>query len=184
KRLPRIAAEQSDALDANDPTKVVVPATASHRADAGFAWGTLVHGLLEHAMRHRAATADDLRRLGWWLTVEDPALRPLVDEAVETALAVVRSPALAAARATAECHEEVPFAVRDESGLVPRVLTGTIDLVHRTGPAEWRIVDYKTDVGLDAESAQAKYSAQVGAYTDAWRRLSAADVRTAIIPAR
>ena len=184
KRLPRIAAEQTDALDAHDPTKVVVPATASHRADAGFAWGTLVHGLLEHAMRHRAATRDDLRRLGWWLTVEDPSLRPLVDDAVETALAVVRAPELASARATAECHEEVPFAVRDETGLVPRVLTGTIDLVHRTAPDEWRVVDYKTDVGLDAESAAAKYAAQVGAYTDAWRRLAAAGVRTAIIPAR
>lgn len=30
--------------------------TPSHRADAGQAWGTLVHGLLEHAMRHRAPT--------------------------------------------------------------------------------------------------------------------------------
>ena len=31
--------------------------TPSHRADAGMAWGTLIHGLLEHAMRHKAPRA-------------------------------------------------------------------------------------------------------------------------------
>ena len=41
---------------ADDVTKVVVPDTQSHRADAGMAWGTLIHGLLEHAMRHKEAT--------------------------------------------------------------------------------------------------------------------------------
>ena len=59
----------------DDPTRVVVPDTASHRADAGMAWGTLVHGLLEHAMRHQNATREDLRRLAMWLTVEEPRLR-------------------------------------------------------------------------------------------------------------
>ncbi len=49
---------------ADDPTKVVSADTPTHRADAGMAWGTLMHGLLEHAMRHRAATREDLRRLG------------------------------------------------------------------------------------------------------------------------
>ena len=52
----------------NDPSRVVVPNTPSHRADAGQAWGTLVHGLLEHAMRHEQATGNDLRRLGMWLS--------------------------------------------------------------------------------------------------------------------
>ena len=109
KRLPRAAV---DGLDSSDPTQVVVPKTSSHRADAGAAWGSLVHGLLEHAMRHRTATREDLRRLAQWLTVEEPQLRPVIDQAVDTAMAVVSSGELAAARATAECYEEVPFAVR------------------------------------------------------------------------
>jgi ATP-dependent helicase/nuclease subunit A len=56
----------------DDPSKVVTTDTPSHRADAGQAWGTLIHGLLEHAMRHKEATADDLHRLGMWVTVEEP----------------------------------------------------------------------------------------------------------------
>ena len=35
-----------------------------HLADAGMAWGTLIHGLLEHAMRHLS-----------WLVRDDPAVR-------------------------------------------------------------------------------------------------------------
>jgi ATP-dependent exoDNAse (exonuclease V) beta subunit len=184
KRLPRAAADETDAVDAADPTRVVVPNTPSHRADAGLAWGTLVHGLLEHAMRHRAATRDDLRRLGQWLTVEEPRLRPMVDLAVDAALAVVSSPELASARASADCHEEVPFAIRDTTGVVPRVVTGAIDLVHRAPRGGWQLIDYKTDIGLDAAAAEARYAAQVQAYTDAWRRIAGEDVRTAIVAAR
>ncbi len=72
----------------DDPTRVVVADTPSHRADAGMAWGTLIHGLLEHAMRHKTATRDDLRRLAMWLTVEEPQLRPVIDEALDTVLTV------------------------------------------------------------------------------------------------
>ena len=59
---------------ADDPTKVV--GTRHARAPGRCrAWrgGRLIHGLLEHAMRQQDATADDLRRLGMWLTVEEPA---------------------------------------------------------------------------------------------------------------
>ena len=40
-----------DPAAADDATRVVAQDTPSHRADAGMAWGTLIHGLLEHAMR-------------------------------------------------------------------------------------------------------------------------------------
>ena len=49
---------RSEESDADDPTRVVVADTPSHRADAGMAWGTLIHGLLEHAMRHKNATRE------------------------------------------------------------------------------------------------------------------------------
>jgi ATP-dependent exoDNAse (exonuclease V) beta subunit len=66
---------------------------------------------------------------------------------------------------------------------VPRVTTGAIDLVHRAGDG-WRLVDYKTDVGLDDREAQQKYFAQIRAYADAWRRVAGGDVRTDIVPVR
>ncbi|MEO8484297.1 MAG: UvrD-helicase domain-containing protein, partial [Acidobacteriota bacterium] len=129
KRLPRFTIQVEDDDDA---TRTIVPDTASHRADAGQAWGTLVHGLLEHAMRHAGATRDDLRRLALWLTVDEPQLRPVIDRAVETALAVVASGELASARAAVESQAEVPFAIQEMRDGVPTVVTGAIDLVHRT----------------------------------------------------
>ena len=45
----------------DDATRLVGQDTASHRADAGMAWGTLIHGLLEHAMRYKDASREDLR---------------------------------------------------------------------------------------------------------------------------
>jgi ATP-dependent helicase/nuclease subunit A len=153
--------------EADDPSKVVVPDTPSHRADAGQAWGTLVHGLLEHAMRHKTTTRDDLRRLAMWLTVEEPQLRLVIDEALDTVGVVARGEFWAEAKAAAECHEEAPFAVRETAQGVPAVLTGVIDLVHRTAEG-WKIVDYKTDrdgaAGLDA-----KYARQVAEYARAWQ---------------
>jgi hypothetical protein len=44
----------------DDPTRVLAQNTSGHRADAGLAWGTLIHGLLEHAMRHASTTREDL----------------------------------------------------------------------------------------------------------------------------
>ena len=143
---------------ADDPSKVVVADTPSHRADAGQAWGTLVHGLLEHAMRHRTATREDLRRLAMWLTVEEPQLRAVIDEALDTVQAVASGAFWAEAKASPECHEEAPFSVLDDRDGVPTVLTGVIDLVHRTGDG-WKIVDYKTD--RDAAALPAKYAGQI-----------------------
>lgn len=178
KRLPRVALDGSDP---SDPTQAVVPRTTSHRADAGAAWGSLVHGLLEHAMRHPTAVRKDLHRLAQWLTMEEPQLRGMIDQAVDTVIAIVSTGELAAARATAECHEEVPFAMRAPAVASPLVVTGVIDLVHRHGDG-WRVVDYKTDVDLGP--AVSKYTEQVRAYGDAWERIAGAAVKTAIVPAR
>ena len=43
-------------FSADDPSKVLAADSPSHRADAGQAWGTLIHGLLEHAMSQKNAT--------------------------------------------------------------------------------------------------------------------------------
>lgn len=168
--------------EADDPSKVVVANTPSHRADAGQAWGTLVHGLLEHAMRHKAATRDDLRRLAAWLTVEEPQLRPVIDEALNTVQAVAAGAFWAEAKAAVECHEEAPFAVRIETGGVPGVQTGVIDLVHRTAEG-WKVVDYKTDRD-GAASLDAKYAGQVAEYARAWQGFVAETVTAELVSTR
>ncbi len=182
RRLPRMAVGPAEAIDEADATRAVIADTPSHRADAGMAWGTLVHGLLEHAMRHRDATRADLRRLAMWLTVEEPQLRAVIELALDTVEAVARADFWGEARAAAECHEEVPFAVRRVIGGTPRVVTGVIDLVHRDGDG-WRVVDYKTDVEPD-DAAQRRYAEQVRQYAAAWEAVASAPVRSTVVPAR
>jgi len=143
----------------------------------------LVHGLLEHAMRFPHATRDDLRRLALWLTVEELDLRPLIDQAVATVEGVAQAEFWTAARASTEVHEEAPFAVRDQVGDLPGVLTGVIDLVYRTG-GQWQIVDYKTDVGGKSADLAAKYAGQMRAYEGAWSKVSDEKTLATLVAAR
>ncbi len=179
--IPKILKAQESSAD--DPTRVVSMDTPSRRADAGMLWGTLVHGLLEHAMRHKSATRDDLRRLAMWLTIEEPELRTVIEEALDTVQAVSGAEFWKEARTSAECHEETPFGIRVDVGTVPKLLTGAIDLVYRTGDS-WHLLDYKTDTqSLDGD-LRAKYGGQIDAYERAWSRIAEAKVTTAFVPAK
>ena len=177
-RMTRSVEASSD-----DPSKVVVADTPSHRADAGQAWGTLVHGLLEHAMRHRGATRGDLRRLAMWLTVEEPQLRAVIEEALDTIMAAASGAFWGDAKKSPECYEEAPFAIRETRDGLPAVLSGVIDLVHRS-EAGWKIVDYKTDSGVEAAGLSAKYAGQVATYERAWRRFVPEAVTSLLISTR
>jgi len=185
KGVPKVAAVMAEANESDDPTRAVSADTPSRRADAGAAWGTLIHGLLEHALQHEHATAEDLRRLAMWLTVDEAGLRPLIDEAVATVQAVARKEFWAAAKASPECHEEVPFAILAAKDGVerPKVLNGTIDSVFREAD-EWKIVDYKTDVDTDAAVLKQRYGEQLAAYVNAWRRFTDKEVKGTLVEAR
>jgi excisionase family DNA binding protein len=65
---------RSSLVAPDDPSKVVTADTLAHRADAGHAWGSLIHGLLEHAMRHHEASYSDLYRLAMWANPADVLL--------------------------------------------------------------------------------------------------------------
>jgi ATP-dependent helicase/nuclease subunit A len=158
--------------------------TSSRRGDAGAAWGTLVHGLLEHAMRHETATQADLERLARWLTMEQPDLRPVIPKALDLVEAVKHAPFWDEARAGGEVHAEVPFAVRVEPGTSvpgvaivekPTVLRGVIDLVFLAADG-WHILHYKMDRLEGVEDPQAelqrRYGTQVGQYQFAWERVN------------
>lgn len=156
-------------------------ATPAHRADAGAEWGAFVHGLLEHAMRHQDATRDDLSRLARWLTVETPDLRPFISEALDLVESVSKAPFWNEARAGAEVHAEVPFAVRfDQAGGAPAtVLRGIIDSAYRVGDG-WRILDYKTDRDADDPAAMLeRHGPQMAQYKSAWERVSGEKVVSA-----
>jgi ATP-dependent helicase/nuclease subunit A len=137
----------------DDPTAVVATQTPTHRADAGAAWGTLIHGLLEHAMRYRDVNRDDLRRLAMWLTLEEPQLRNSLETALDTVAQVAKAEFWRTAK-SGEHLEEVPFATMAGT----TVTTGVIDLLFRQGE-QWRLIDYKTDVALDASGYQGQLTA-------------------------
>jgi ATP-dependent helicase/nuclease subunit A len=155
-------------------TRVVAQDTPSHRADAGMAWGTLIHGLLEHAMRHKDTTREDLRRLAMWLTVEEPQLRSVIDNALDT----VERAEDADFWQVAQNHTrsvESPFFV-SESG---RVTNGVIDLMFERDEG-WQLVDYKTDLAL----ADQVYKAQLDAYRAALRKVGCNVVDASVVSLR
>ncbi len=171
--IARVTRTAHAAVD--DPTKVVARDTPSHRADAGMAWGTLIHGLLEHAMRHKAATRDDLRRLAMWLTVEEPQLRPVIEEALDTVERVARADFWQRAQ-THERSVETPFFVLEPAN---RLTNGVIDLLFESD-AGWRVVDYKTDLTLDDQM----YKAQLDAYRAALRKVGCSVIDAAVVSVR
>jgi ATP-dependent helicase/nuclease subunit A len=181
RHIPKILKGEEAAAD--DPTRVVSTDTPSRRADTGMLWGTLVHGLLEHAMRHKSATKDDLRRLAMWLTIEEPELRTVIEEALDTVEAVSGGEFWKEARASAECHEETPFGMRVEGGAGTKLLAGAIDLVYRTGDS-WHLLDYKTDVHGSETDLRARYGPQIDAYEKAWSRIAQSKVTTAFVPTK
>jgi ATP-dependent helicase/nuclease subunit A len=184
KALPRMTPGADDGA-ADDPTRVVTEDTPSRRSDAGTAWGTLIHGLLEHAMRYKTVAPDDLRRLAMWLTVDEPGLRVVLDEAVATVLAVSKQEFWAEAKASPECHEEAPFAVVavDDDAARRKVVNGTIDCVFRQA-AGWRLLDYKTAIDPTTEVLQRQYAQQVAAYAATWRTFVSGEVTGDTIVAR
>jgi ATP-dependent helicase/nuclease subunit A len=164
-------------ISPDDPSKVVMADTPSHRADAGQAWGTLIHGLLEHAMQQKNTTSDDLRRLGMWLTVEEPQLRQVLDLAVNTVLRVSKAAFWDEAKKS-DRSVETPFAF---AGGKDAIVKGVIDLLfgHKGG---WRIIDYKTDTG--STGLVASYRAQLRIYEQALASVGIHDVTSAIQPVR
>ena len=137
--------------------------------DTGMAWGSLIHFLLEHAMRGPQRNRAHLERLATWFAFDKPELRRVIPEALDTVERVMAAAFWQEAMAAAERAVEVPFAVRVEAaGASPLLLHGVIDLAFKTAEG-WTLIDYKTDqlaVGIDQLAAH--YAPQIRAYAEHW----------------
>ena len=137
--------------------------------DTGMAWGSLIHFLLEHAMRGPQRNRAHLERLATWFAFDKPELRRVIPEALDTVERVMAAAFWQEAMAATERAVEVPFAVRVEAaGAVPRLLHGVIDLAFKTADG-WTLIDYKTDqlaAGIDQLAAH--YAPQIRAYAEHW----------------
>jgi ATP-dependent helicase/nuclease subunit A len=138
--------------------------------DTGLAWGTLVHGLLEHAARDPRRDREHLSRIAYWLTFDNPELRRVVPEALDTVERVLASELWEQARAALELDAEIPFAARVDS----TVLHGVIDLAFRTSEG-WSLIDYKTDQA-DLATLTARHATQVRQYATHWTALTGSRV--------
>jgi ATP-dependent helicase/nuclease subunit A len=167
----------------------VTAARASEGADHGAAWGRLIHGLLEAAMRSGDGLGEAaLHRLATFLAAEEPSLRAHVADAVQTVRRVMESEVWRRARAAPERHVEVPFAVQvptgELRGAAPdappvTVLQGVVDLAYRVDRG-WELVDYKTDV-IEGDLAPwvEHYTPQVRLYARHWAAITGEPVTRA-----
>jgi ATP-dependent helicase/nuclease subunit A len=163
------------------PAGYPVQADRTREPDTGMAWGTLIHFLLENAMRGPKRDRSHLERLANWFTVDKPELRAVIPEALDTVEGVFESDFWRSAQAAQERHVEVPFAVKvhAEAG-PPKILHGVIDLAFST-PAGWDLVDYKGDqITPGIPELVARYRSQVRTYGEHWSSLAAAPARTGL----
>jgi ATP-dependent helicase/nuclease subunit A len=158
--------------------KIDFPPSELHRrptrSEHGMEWGTVIHFLLETAMRRPDAS---LREIAAAALLEQDLPTTLASHAVETVTSVLSSEIWLRARRSSRVLVEVPLAsctAPSPEGRGWGVLQrGVIDLVFREGGG-WVIVDYKTDtveVGGLRNFAE-RYRSQVEEYARSWEEVS------------
>jgi ATP-dependent helicase/nuclease subunit A len=137
--------------------------------DTGMVWGSLIHFMLEHAMRGPQRDRAHLERMANWFAFDKPEVRRVIPEALDTVERVMTAPFWQKAMAAEERAVEVPFAVRvDGPGAAPRLLYGVIDLAFKTTDG-WTLIDYKTDqLGAGVDVLTVQYAPQIRAYATHW----------------
>ena len=165
----------SYALAAAKAISVSGPPPTATAGEHGTEWGTVIHFLLEAAMRDSSA---DLHHLAY-ASLQQEGLDPVfVDQAIAVVRSVMDSEIWKRAQASNHRLAEVPFLTlmpvdaADSSG-VPRILRGVIDLAFHE-PNGWVIVDYKTDARSQSHvpALVDHYRGQVELYAKAWREMT------------
>jgi ATP-dependent helicase/nuclease subunit A len=146
----------------------------------GTEWGTVIHALLQAAMRTPGA---DLRPLAASALAEVELPTDLAEEAVRSIQEVMRSELWKRAMASPRKLVEVPFQTLQQPDAgdgspVPVVLRGVIDLVFWEDDG-WVVVDYKTDAAgvKDTGKLRDHYRPQVRLYAAAWQRATGERVK-------
>jgi ATP-dependent helicase/nuclease subunit A len=145
----------------------------------GTEWGTVIHALLEAAMRDPGADLHDLAYASLQHEGLDPAL---ADDAIAVVRSVTASEIWKRAQASDRRLVEVPFQTLmtgdpAEGAGVPALLRGVIDLAFHE-PEGWVIVDYKTDARpmSHVPALVAHYRGQVELYAKAWHEMTGKSV--------
>ncbi len=152
------------------------PGAVYSRGLSGTEWGSVLHSLLELALKDPES---DLVRLAETLLPEYELSAALAPEAADAASSVMRSEIWQRAQQSDRCLAETPFVYRrvGDNGL-PILLRGAIDLVFRETDG-WVLVDYKTDSlrHNTVETLVRKYAPQLRVYKEAWEQCTGETVR-------
>ena len=146
------------------------PKPAYGTAVQGKEWGTVLHTLLEAAMKHADS---DLKPLAVSSLTEEGLSLDMLDEVIATVKRVMASDMWKRAQASEHCLVEVPIQTLSSDSQLPTILRGVIDLVFRE-PSGWVIVDYKSErVPADTlEELTKYYRPQLEAYAQRWQELT------------
>jgi hypothetical protein len=157
---------------------------AATSGEHGTEWGTVIHSLLEAAMRNPGV---DLKRLATAALTDQGLALDLADTAVHTVRCVMESAVWQRATASPQRLVEVPFQTLLASDGPPRtelptLLRGVIDLVF-VEERGWVVVDYKTDRVLPAAipALTEHYSPQVRTYARIWQAITGREVYEAAL---
>jgi ATP-dependent helicase/nuclease subunit A len=150
----------------------------------GLSWGSVVHRLLEAAMRSPEL---DLRAFAANVLREEDRPSEDLEGALAAVEAVRRSPLWKRALAARRCLTEVPFAVSVPSselgltdGPAETLLSGAIDLAFEETDG-WVLVDYKSDTIADNLDALVRfYRPQLARYRQVWRDLTGRPTRAGL----
>jgi ATP-dependent helicase/nuclease subunit A len=163
----RVLAAKAFAADGKRPT---APLASERTGDAyGTEWGTVIHLLMETAVRHPEADLLKLARES--LAEQDDVLVARAEEAVALVERVRSSKLWERVAASQRRLVEVPFEtlwpLNPNAGELPTVVRGVIDLIFREADG-WVIVDYKTHAAASHTNIVEEYGNQVRLYTDVW----------------
>jgi ATP-dependent helicase/nuclease subunit A len=146
----------------------------------GTEWGTVIHLLLETAMRNPGA---GLKQLAAAVLADQGLAANLAEAAVQTVRRVMESSVWQRAAASSQRLVEVPFQTllapdKPTKGDLPTLLRGVIDLVFLEQHG-WVIVDYKTDrAAADAIPGLTEhYAPQLRTYARVWHDLTGQEVQ-------
>ena len=158
----------------------LAPVASASPGEHGTEWGTVIHMLLEAAMRDPRA---DLAALARSACAEYGLWAEAANEAVTTVDVVRRSDLWRRAMSASRRMVEVPFeyALPANGGAkVPTLVRGVIDLAFREDGG-WVIVDYKTDAAARERQAELEehYRPQVQSYAKVWEQFTNEKVREA-----
>jgi len=142
----------------------------------GMSWGRIVHRMLETLADDKSI---DINLLAENLLREEE--RPLSEKELIIPLVqvVLSSDLWQRAKAAEKSMVEVPFSHTFSDREVPRVISGTMDLVFKERDG-WVIVDYKSDkIDKNLEALVDYYSPQVEIYRTLWEKITGEKVKEA-----